>query len=586
MARDALLDMYLKDVSGFPVLTREQECALARRLRKGDRSARQDLIQCNLRLVISVARQYDGQGMQILDIVEEGNIGLMRAVERFDPEMECRFSTYAVHWIKQGIRRSLLEKVKNIRVPAYMAELVARWKRLSCIYSDQLEHEHEHRHLRKGDRPGSYASAQGAASSNGTKATPALSGDIFGDWREEVIWKNTDSTALLIFTTTIPATSRLHTLMHDPQYRLSIAWQNVGYNQPPHPGFFLGHNMPAPPRSPIWKGNLVWRGGSAPQLWSIGSNRFKSSPIATTSTTYANGQSVLFDGSGPASSPIQIDGNISPAGIVVHNPVNHNYTFSGSGQISGATGVTKSGQGLLTLGGNHSFAGKTIINQGEFRLAGNLTASPVTLQGLGRLTGSGQLGVGFVTEKRSSISPGTTVGNIASFQISGPVTLADTTLEMDLPLSGQTSDAIAITGGLTLTGINKLVLRISSGAPAPGTYPLITFTGNLIGGLGNLSYNSAISPLENQLQISNGAINLVVLPPSVNLVWRGSGITWDKVTQNWLLAGQPQVFKDSDNVSFGPSGAAAPGVTISGSCNRETSRSIQTPHTLSMERAG
>ena len=130
MARDALLDMYLKDVSGFPVLTREQECALARRLRKGDRSARQELIQCNLRLVISVARQYDGQGMQILDIVEEGNIGLMRAVERFDPEMECRFSTYAVHWIKQGIRRSLLEKVKNIRVPAYMAELVARWKRL------------------------------------------------------------------------------------------------------------------------------------------------------------------------------------------------------------------------------------------------------------------------------------------------------------------------------------------------------------------------------------------------------------------------------------------------------------------------
>ena len=130
MGRDALLDMYLKDVSGFSVLTREQECALARRLRKGDRASRQELIQCNLRLVVSVARQYENQGMQILDIIEEGNIGLMRAVERFDPEMECRFSTYAVHWIKQGIRRSLLEKVKNIRVPAYMAELVARWKKL------------------------------------------------------------------------------------------------------------------------------------------------------------------------------------------------------------------------------------------------------------------------------------------------------------------------------------------------------------------------------------------------------------------------------------------------------------------------
>ncbi|MBA3709999.1 MAG: RNA polymerase sigma factor RpoD/SigA [Planctomycetes bacterium] len=131
MGRDALLDMYLKDVSVFQVLTREQECALARRLRAGDKSARQDLIQCNLRLVLSVARQYNNQGMPILDVIEEGNIGLMRAVERFDPDMECRFSTYAVHWIKQAIRRALLEKVKNIRVPAYMAELVARWKKFS-----------------------------------------------------------------------------------------------------------------------------------------------------------------------------------------------------------------------------------------------------------------------------------------------------------------------------------------------------------------------------------------------------------------------------------------------------------------------
>ncbi len=131
MPRDALLDMYLKDVSIFPVLTRESECALARRLQGGDRGARQELIQCNLRLVVSVARQYDNQGMPILDVIEEGNIGLMRAVERFDPDMECRFSTYAVHWIKQAIRRALLEKVKNIRVPAYMAELVARWKKFN-----------------------------------------------------------------------------------------------------------------------------------------------------------------------------------------------------------------------------------------------------------------------------------------------------------------------------------------------------------------------------------------------------------------------------------------------------------------------
>lgn len=131
MPRDALLDMYLKDVSIFPVLTREQEITVSRRLLAGDRNARQEMIQCNLRLVVSVARQYENQGMPILDVIEEGNIGLMRAVERFDPDMECRFSTYAVHWIKQAIRRALLEKVKNIRVPAYMAELVARWKKFN-----------------------------------------------------------------------------------------------------------------------------------------------------------------------------------------------------------------------------------------------------------------------------------------------------------------------------------------------------------------------------------------------------------------------------------------------------------------------
>lgn len=129
MPRDALLDMYLHDISCFPVLTKDQEQAVSRRLRAGDAAARQEMIQCNLRLVVSVARQYEHQGLQILDVVEEGNIGLMRAVERFDPDMDCRFSTYAVHWIKQAIRRALLEKVRNIRVPAYMAELVARWKK-------------------------------------------------------------------------------------------------------------------------------------------------------------------------------------------------------------------------------------------------------------------------------------------------------------------------------------------------------------------------------------------------------------------------------------------------------------------------
>ena len=93
--------------------------------------------------------------------------------------------------------------------------------------------------------------ATGAAANNGTKANAALTADLCGDWREEVIWRAADNTSLRIYSTTIPATNRIYTLMHDPQYRLAIAWQNVGYNQPPHPSFYLGEGMSDPPRPRI-----------------------------------------------------------------------------------------------------------------------------------------------------------------------------------------------------------------------------------------------------------------------------------------------------------------------------------------------
>lgn len=95
--------------------------------------------------------------------------------------------------------------------------------------------------------------ADGTRSNNGTKGNPCLQADIFGDWREEVIWRTDDSTALRIYTTTDITDHRIYTLMHDSTYRLGIAWQNVAYNQPPHPGFFLGHNMEKPPTPKIYE---------------------------------------------------------------------------------------------------------------------------------------------------------------------------------------------------------------------------------------------------------------------------------------------------------------------------------------------
>ena len=97
----------------------------------------------------------------------------------------------------------------------------------------------------------------GARTNNGTKATPSLSADVLGDWREEVVVRASDNLSLRIYTTTTPATSRLYTLMHDPQYREAIAWQNVAYNQPPHPSFFLGNGMAAPPIPQIYTVQFV-----------------------------------------------------------------------------------------------------------------------------------------------------------------------------------------------------------------------------------------------------------------------------------------------------------------------------------------
>lgn len=126
--RDQNLDAYLSDINEVALLTPQQEIELARRVQSGDLSAREHMIRANLRLVVSIAKKYVNRGLAFLDLIEEGNIGLMRAVEKFDPDAGCRFSTYATWWIKQGIRRALINTVKTVRVPSYMAEIVAKFK--------------------------------------------------------------------------------------------------------------------------------------------------------------------------------------------------------------------------------------------------------------------------------------------------------------------------------------------------------------------------------------------------------------------------------------------------------------------------
>ena len=129
--KDAL-QAYLGEIGEEDLLTAEEEVELGRLIQKGDSKARERMIKANLRLVVNIAKNYINRGLSFADFIEEGNIGLLTAVERFDPERGTRFSTYASWWIKRSIRKALLEKVKQIRVPASLIEKIAQWKAVSA----------------------------------------------------------------------------------------------------------------------------------------------------------------------------------------------------------------------------------------------------------------------------------------------------------------------------------------------------------------------------------------------------------------------------------------------------------------------
>jgi len=131
--------LYLKDIKNLPLLTAEEEISLAKRIKKGDKLARAKMIQSNLRLVINIAKRYSGLGVSILDLIEEGNLGLMKAVEKFNPKKGYRFSTYAAWWIRQYISRSIANQGKTVRVPVYITEMMARFKKVTDILSNSLK---------------------------------------------------------------------------------------------------------------------------------------------------------------------------------------------------------------------------------------------------------------------------------------------------------------------------------------------------------------------------------------------------------------------------------------------------------------
>jgi RNA polymerase primary sigma factor len=132
------LETYLREINETALLTADEEKSLARLIGDGDTAARDRMVRANLRLVVNIARGYNGKGLALQDLIEEGNLGLLRAVEGFDPNMNTRFSTYASYWIKQSIKRALVNTAKTIRIPAYMVELLSKWRRATNKLNDEL----------------------------------------------------------------------------------------------------------------------------------------------------------------------------------------------------------------------------------------------------------------------------------------------------------------------------------------------------------------------------------------------------------------------------------------------------------------
>jgi len=132
------LKIYLREIGEFPLLSREEEETLADRLTEGDEEARKELIRSNLRLVVKIAKKYEHLGLPLLDLIEEGNLGLMKGVERYDRSKGAKLSTYAAWWIKQSIMRALANKGKMIRIPVYMQEKVNSYKKKVQRLGQQL----------------------------------------------------------------------------------------------------------------------------------------------------------------------------------------------------------------------------------------------------------------------------------------------------------------------------------------------------------------------------------------------------------------------------------------------------------------
>lgn len=307
--------------------------------------------------------------------------------------------------------------------------------------------------------------ASGAISNNYTKGTPGLQADLLGDWREEVVWRTEDNTAIRIYTTVDPTPYRVYALMHDHQYRQAVAWQMCGYNQPPHVSFFLGEGegKTVPPPPALSNGRLVYQGGA----WTQEAQVWKKDGVEA---VFADGEHLLFDASAGEDSEVLLEHSVAPSVLSVNSPYSINLNAS-SGELGGSMLLAKSGKGTFTLSGTHSYTGATEVWAGLLNLEGGLTNSPVMLEFFGRLALSGSLGSDLQMRYGSEFFVG---GKDVpgSSEISGTFSMeAGARLVFDLNEEG--ADFLELNGALNVEQGVVLVINTGGAALAAGTYPLV-----------------------------------------------------------------------------------------------------------------
>ena len=138
---DDSVRLYLREIGKIPLLSPEEEAELAQRVVKGDKKAKDKMVEANMRLVVSIAKRYSGRGLDLIDLIQEGNTGLLRAVEKFDPEKGFKFSTYATWWIRQAITRAIADQARTIRIPVHMVETINKVLRASRKLTQELNRE-------------------------------------------------------------------------------------------------------------------------------------------------------------------------------------------------------------------------------------------------------------------------------------------------------------------------------------------------------------------------------------------------------------------------------------------------------------